>query len=580
MKAGAADFVTKPWTNQQMLQSVPTALGLAGVARRRRRRPAAHARGAGRALRLRRGRSAATRGCSGSCSWSAAWPRPTRRCSITGESGTGKELVAEAIHRNSRRAPARRSSRSTSAASRRRSSRARCSATCAAPSPTPAPTARAASRSPHGGTIFLDEIGELDAGVAGEAAARPAGPHLRGARLEPDARPSTSASSRPPTARWPTWSTRGEFREDLLYRINLIARAPAAAARAARRHPDAGVALRAGGGAQLRPRRRSPSARPRSRGCSAQPWPGNVRQLRQWIERAALVEPARPARRGRLRGHHRHGAARRGAATRCPPVGSMTMDEIERAMIVKSLRHHGGNITPRGRVAGPEPRGALPPLREVRDQPCEPRGAASSSTSSSCTPCSRPWPGGCCSENSLWLIAVEVVFVVVARRRHRSSSRGCLRRSRSCARARSCSTRASSPRGSSRSATRTSTHARRVYNRMVDNLREERVRLQEQQYFLGQLLAVSPAGVDRPRPRRPRVGRQPRRGAAARRRRRRRAAGRSPTRARRSPRRSPDVAAGETVRRRRCSTARRVRGQCGDVRRARLPARGSIWSRS
>jgi signal transduction histidine kinase len=34
-----------------------------------------------------------------------------------------------------------------------------------------------------------------------------------------------------------------------------------------------------------------------------------------------------------------------------------------------------------------------------------------------------------------------------------------------------------------------------VYNRMVDGLREERVRLQEQQYFLGQLLAASPAGV-------------------------------------------------------------------------------------
>ncbi|MDO8836502.1 MAG: PAS domain-containing protein, partial [Vicinamibacterales bacterium] len=35
----------------------------------------------------------------------------------------------------------------------------------------------------------------------------------------------------------------------------------------------------------------------------------------------------------------------------------------------------------------------------------------------------------------------------------------------------------------------------RVYNRMVDGLREERVRLQEQQYFLGQLLAASPGGV-------------------------------------------------------------------------------------
>lgn len=35
----------------------------------------------------------------------------------------------------------------------------------------------------------------------------------------------------------------------------------------------------------------------------------------------------------------------------------------------------------------------------------------------------------------------------------------------------------------------------RVYNEMVDGLREERVRLQEQQYFLGQLLAASPGGV-------------------------------------------------------------------------------------
>ena len=28
-----------------------------------------------------------------------------------------------------------------------------------------------------------------------------------------------------------------------------------------------------------------------------------------------------------------------------PAVGSMTMEEMEKAMIVKSLRHHGGNIT-------------------------------------------------------------------------------------------------------------------------------------------------------------------------------------------------------------------------------------------
>ncbi len=34
-----------------------------------------------------------------------------------------------------------------------------------------------------------------------------------------------------------------------------------------------------------------------------------------------------------------------------------------------------------------------------------------------------------------------------------------------------------------------------VYNRMVDHLREERVRLQEQQYFLGRLVRASPSGV-------------------------------------------------------------------------------------
>ncbi|MEW5984753.1 MAG: ATP-binding protein [Acidobacteriota bacterium] len=35
----------------------------------------------------------------------------------------------------------------------------------------------------------------------------------------------------------------------------------------------------------------------------------------------------------------------------------------------------------------------------------------------------------------------------------------------------------------------------RTYNRMADSLRDERVRLREQQYFLGTLLEVSPAGV-------------------------------------------------------------------------------------
>jgi len=34
-----------------------------------------------------------------------------------------------------------------------------------------------------------------------------------------------------------------------------------------------------------------------------------------------------------------------GVARPAAPVGSMTLDEIERAMIVKSLAHHAGNLT-------------------------------------------------------------------------------------------------------------------------------------------------------------------------------------------------------------------------------------------
>jgi transcriptional regulator of acetoin/glycerol metabolism len=33
------------------------------------------------------------------------------------------------------------------------------------------------------------------------------------------------------------------------------------------------------------------------------------------------------------------------AADPLPPVGAMTMDEVERAMIVKAIGHFGGNIS-------------------------------------------------------------------------------------------------------------------------------------------------------------------------------------------------------------------------------------------
>jgi DNA-binding NtrC family response regulator len=193
-----------------------------------------------------------------------------------------------------------------------------------------------------GGTIFLDEIGEA------EPAAQ-----VKLLRVLQDRTYEALGSSVPRTVNVRVVSAtnrdlgemvgRGQFREDLLYRLNLIAvHLPALRERPgdipllARRF--ASTFAQAYGRESLA---LSPSA---LRWLQAQPWPGNVRQLRQWIERAALV-----SRRDVLEASDLEASGamegRAPAADALPPVGSMTIDELERAMIVKSLRHHAGNLT-------------------------------------------------------------------------------------------------------------------------------------------------------------------------------------------------------------------------------------------
>jgi len=338
MKAGAADFVTKPWTNQQMLDTVKTALGLAataaGAGDAAATRDELDARFdfgplVGRDPKMLRvlqiiGRVAATQAS----------------VLITGESGTGKELVAEALHRNSPRAgrpfvKVNLGGISASLFESEMFGHVRGAFT----------DARADRKGrfelAHGGTIFLDEIGDLDAAsqvkmlrvlqdrtfeVLGSSQKR-----------EVDLR-VISATNRA----LPEMVARGEFREDLLYRINLITiHLPPL-----RERPDdipllASRFLQAASAAYHRDAVvLTPAA---ARWLQAQPWPGNVRQLQQAVERAVLVDT-----RDRLDVEsftELAAAAPRDAADSLPEVGAMTMDEIERAMILKSLRHHGGNIS-------------------------------------------------------------------------------------------------------------------------------------------------------------------------------------------------------------------------------------------
>ena len=80
---------------------------------------------------------------------------------VRGESGTGKELVAQALHHAQPAPRAGRSSRSTARRSAASWSRASCSATRRAPSPAPTRAAPGRFEAADGGTIFLDEIGDM-----------------------------------------------------------------------------------------------------------------------------------------------------------------------------------------------------------------------------------------------------------------------------------------------------------------------------------------------------------------------------------------------------------------------------------
>nr|WP_239491158.1 sigma-54 dependent transcriptional regulator [Luteitalea sp. TBR-22] len=341
MRLGAADFVTKPWTNPALLQSVQTALRLAGTGTHeaapisREDLDASYDFDAivtadARMLKLLQlvGRVAAT----------------DASVLITGESGTGKELIADALHRNShrRRKPFVKVNLGGISASLFESEmfgHVRGAFTDARHD------RQGRFEMADGGTIFLDEIGDLDASS-----------QVKLLRVLQDRTYEVLGSSQQRTVdvrvvaatnrALPEMVRRGEFREDLLYRINLITvHLPALRERPgdipllARRFVQALAQHQGRDSLTI-----SPAA---VKWLQALPWPGNIRQLKQWIERAALVTPGQvlDVDDFRATSEMEGTAAPRALQDALPPVGSMTMEEIERAMILKSLRHHGGNLS-------------------------------------------------------------------------------------------------------------------------------------------------------------------------------------------------------------------------------------------
>ncbi|MEK8081425.1 sigma-54-dependent transcriptional regulator [Pseudomonas sp. XK-1] len=290
MKMGAVDYIAKPFDHDEMLQAVARILRDHQQAKNAPSAPAASPRAsADKAVDNSNGEI----GIIGSCPAMQEMYSKIRKVAptdsnvlIQGESGTGKELVARALHNLSRRAKA-----------------PLISVNCAAIPETlieselfghekGAFTGASAGRAglveaADGGTLFLDEIGELPL----EAQAR-----LLRVLQEGEIRRVGSVQSQKVDVRLIAATHRdlkslakiGQFREDLYYRLHVIAlKLPPLRERGA----DVIEIARAFLIRQCNRQGRNDLsfAIDAEQAIRHYPWPGNVRELENAIERAVIL---------------------------------------------------------------------------------------------------------------------------------------------------------------------------------------------------------------------------------------------------------------------------------------------------
>src|SRR6266542_3512608 len=349
MKRGALDFFSKPVDRDRVVVSVKNALARRSLEERvkdfssRERRFGDEMLGDSAAMRRLReeiGKVAPTNG----------------RVLVLGESGSGKELIAQEIHRQSKRAsgpfvkvncaaiPSElieselfgHEKGSFSGAGARR---------------------RGQFEVAHGGTLFLDEIGDMSLSAQAKVLrALQTGEITRvGSEkaIQVDVRVVAATNKDLETE-----VREGNFREDLYFRLAVVPlRAPALRDRLedvpllAERFFQ--LAVRENG---LRPKPVDPSVHERLR---AYRWPGNVRELRNVCERMVIMSGDRigPA-------DVPEGVAPRAAPAPAPGVADLSQygevplkdlrDLVERDYILKKLEEHDWNITQAAQALGVE----------------------------------------------------------------------------------------------------------------------------------------------------------------------------------------------------------------------------------
>ena len=336
MKLGANDFINKPWDNAYLLQSVQTLLQLQEKQEKQHTRKELdglyHFRfiigEEERMLQLLEtvGRVAAT-------------DAPVL---ITGESGTGKELIAEAIHQNSLRSnkafiKVNLGGISTSLFESEMFGHVRGAFT-------DAKTDRMGRfEMANKGTIFLDEIGELDISS-----------QVKLLRVLQDRTYEVLGSSRTKTVDMrvvcgtnkdlDSMVAGGTFREDLFYRINLISiHLPPLRERP--RDIPLLVNFFMGHLKEIYNRPNLTVTREALKWLQQLPWPGNIRQLKNLIERSVLMSRKDNLDIEDFRAQPELVAAAKKGPVALPQVGTLTLEEIEVLMIKKALDFHKHKIS-------------------------------------------------------------------------------------------------------------------------------------------------------------------------------------------------------------------------------------------
>ncbi len=326
VKAGAFDFITKPWDNTTLMRRISLAIELNG-----RSAPQDEESNFDRSFII--GQSPALLNVFDTVKRIAATDASVL---IMGENGTGKELIAEAIHRNSHRRdkPMVKVNLGGIATSLFESEMFghRKGAFTGAVSDREGRFAMA-----DGGTIFLDEIGELDLNS-----------QVKLLRVLQEHTYEILGDSRPrhtdvrvicaTNANLPAMVNEKTFREDLFYRINLIT---VTLPPLRERQEDIPLLVRHIVKSHCRQNGiREPEITDEAIAfLSSLPYPGNIRELKNLVERTLLVSSKTTL------GSMEFQAQYTGEPPVTGNVAMSSLDAKERAAILQSLAQCGGNLS-------------------------------------------------------------------------------------------------------------------------------------------------------------------------------------------------------------------------------------------